>query len=159
MPSNLYLVSLIFLKEKVIVSFYIFDSYIQELSKEVTGAPGKIVARKCDISKEEQILALYDNIKTEYGGAEVCVNNAGLSHNSPLLNGLTEDWRETMKVTFTCVHVLYMQLVLMTLQVNLLAACIMTREFVKQLKERNSNVGHIIMIGRLAIQVYSKVLI
>ena len=121
------------------------------MSKEVTGAPGKIVARKCDVSKEEQILALYDSIKTEYCGADVCINNAGLSHNSPLLNGLTEDWREIMEVTFTCVHV---HVVLMTLQVNLLAACIMTREFVKQLKERNCDAGHIIMIGRLAIQVY-----
>ena len=74
------------------------------MSKEVAGAPGKIVARKCDVSKEEQILALYDNIKTEYGGADVCINNAGLNHNSPLLSGLTEDWRETMEV-LVCMYV------------------------------------------------------
>ena len=120
------------------------------MSKEVAGAPGKIVARKCDISKEEQILALYDNIKTEYGGADVCINNAGLSHNSPLLSGLTEDWREIMEVIFTCMHV---HVSLITLQVNLLAACVMTREFVKQLKGRNCDTGHIVMIGRSAIHV------
>ena len=128
------------------------------MCKEVAGAPGKIVARKCDVSKEEQILALYDSIKTEYGSADVCINNAGLTHNSPLLSGLTEDWRKIMEVTFTCMHV-YVSL--MKLQVNLLAACIMTREFVKQLKERNSDAVHIVMIGRSAtsIQVYGEGLI
>ena len=70
------------------------------MSKEVTGAPGKVVAKKCDVSKEEDILALYDAIKTEYGGADVCINNAGLGHISPLLSGLTEDWREIMEVTY-----------------------------------------------------------
>ena len=31
----------------------------------------------------------------------------------------------------------------------------MTREFVKQLKERNCDIGHIIMIGRLATGICS----
>lgn len=104
------------------------QSRIEDLSREVADAPGKVVAKKCDVSKEEEILALYDSIKAEYGGADVCINNAGLSHPSPLLSGQTEDWREIMEVNF-------------------LAACIMTREFVKQLKERNCDIGHIIMIG------------
>ena len=56
------------------------------------------MAKKCDIAKEEEILALYDSIRAEYGGADVCVNNAGLSHNSPLLSGTTEEWREIMEV-------------------------------------------------------------
>ena len=78
--------------------------FLQELSKEVADAPGKVVAKKCDVSKEEEILALYDNIKAEYGGADVCINNAGLSHVSPLLSGQTEDWREIMEVAFTYIN-------------------------------------------------------
>ena len=70
------------------------------MSKEIAGAPGKVVAKKCDVSKEEDILALYDSIKTEYGGADVCINNAGISLLSPLLSGQTGDWRELMEVTF-----------------------------------------------------------
>ena len=67
------------------------------------------MAKKCDVSKEEEILALYDSIKAEHGGADVCINNAGISHVSPLLSGQTEDWREMIKVTFininfVCIH-------------------------------------------------------
>ena len=65
------------------------------------------MAKKCDVSKEEEVLALYDSIKAEYGGADVCINNAGISHISPLLSGLTEDWREIMEVTFIVTLMLY----------------------------------------------------
>ena len=76
----------------------------------------------------------------------MCINNAGLGHNASMLSGATEDWREIMEVTnsYTCTLIISCT----TLQVNFLAACIMTREFMKQLKERNYDSGHIIMIGR-----------
>ena len=48
---------------------------------------------------------------------------------------------------------------IITLQVNFLAACIMTRQFVKQLKERNCDIGHIVMMGRLATDICSENLI
>ena len=57
-----------------------------------------MVAIKCDVRKEEEILSMFDNIKTQFGGADVCINNAGLGRVSPLLSGTTEDWREQMEV-------------------------------------------------------------
>ena len=127
--------------------------YVQELSKEVAGASGKVIAKKCDVSKEEDILALYSSIRAEYGGADVCINNAGLACDASILSGATEDWREIMEVTnsYTCTLIISCT----TLQVNFLAACIMTREFMKQLKERNCDNGHIIMMGRL-VEFYSR---
>ena len=121
--------------------------YVQELSKEVAGASGKVVAKKCDVSKEEEILALYSSIRAEYGGVDVCINNAGLARDASILSGATEDWREIMEVTnsYTCTLITSCA----TLQVNFLAACVMTREFMKQSKERNCDNGHIIMMGRL----------
>ena len=56
------------------------------------------MAKKCDLSKEEEILALHKNIRTEFGGADVCINNAGLAHDSPLLSGTTAEWKEIMEV-------------------------------------------------------------
>ncbi|XP_065892266.1 dehydrogenase/reductase SDR family member 11-like [Dysidea avara] len=106
------------------------QSRLEELSQEVTGASGKVVAIKCDVRKEEEILSMFDNIKTQFGGADVCINNAGLGRVSPLLSGTTEDWREQMEV-------------------NVLATCIITREFVKQLKERNCDAGHIIIMNSI----------
>ena len=38
-------------------------------------------------------------IKSQFGGADICINNAGLNYNAPLLSGSTEMWRETLEVS------------------------------------------------------------
>ena len=54
---------------------------------------------KCDVRKEEDILSMMSAIKSQFGGADICVNNAGLSHNAPLLTSDTEKWREMLEVS------------------------------------------------------------
>ena len=58
-----------------------------------------MVAMKCDVRKEEDILSVMSRIKSQFGGADICVNNAGLGHNAPLLSGTTEQWKEMMEVS------------------------------------------------------------
>lgn len=72
---------------------------LQALSVELSSyAPGKLLAVKCDVRKEEDIFATFEKAKTEFGGVDVCVNSAGLGHISPLLSGATADWREMLEV-------------------------------------------------------------
>ena len=60
--------------------------------------PGKLVATKCDVSREEEVREAFQIAKAEFGGVDVCVNNAGLAHNAPLLSGATSDWKEMLDV-------------------------------------------------------------
>ncbi|XP_065892566.1 dehydrogenase/reductase SDR family member 11-like [Dysidea avara] len=101
---------------------------IESLSQELSTSGGKLVAMKCDVRKEEDILSMMSAIKSQFGGADICVNNAGLSHNAPLLTSDTEKWREM-------------------LEVHVLGLCMMTREFIKQLRERNVDDGHVIHLN------------
>ena len=72
----------------------------QALATELEGtAVGKLVAVKCDVKKEEDIKATFEVAKKEFGGVDVCVSNAGLAHNAPLLSGSTEDWRDMLEVS------------------------------------------------------------
>ena len=74
---------------------------IQELSAELTaaaGGDGRVVPIRCDLTKEEEILAMFEQIKKELGGVDILVNNAGLAHNEPLLSGSTSQWREMVEV-------------------------------------------------------------
>ena len=44
-------------------------------------------------------------IKSQFGGADICINNAGLAHNAPLLSGSTEMWRQMLEVcTQYCIN-------------------------------------------------------
>ena len=56
------------------------------------------MAVKCDVSKEDEVKAMFAAAKAEFGGVDVCVNNAGLAHDAPLLSGSTEDWRSMLEV-------------------------------------------------------------
>ena len=56
------------------------------------------MAVKCDVTKEEDILAVFEVAKAQFGGVDVCVNNAGLAHEAPLLSGATSEWRDMLEV-------------------------------------------------------------
>ena len=56
------------------------------------------MAVKCDVTNEEDILAVFEVAKAQFGGVDVCVNNAGLAHNAPLLSGATSVWRNMLEV-------------------------------------------------------------
>jgi len=59
---------------------------------------GRLLAVKCNVRIEEEVVAAFKKAEEEFGGVDVCVNNAGLAHNAPLLSGDTEDWRDMLEV-------------------------------------------------------------
>lgn len=83
-----------------------------------------------DLRDEAQILAMFEKIRTTWGGVDVLVNNAGLGHKASLLDGSTEHFREM-------------------LEVNVLALCICTREGVADMRRRG-DVGQVIHISSMA---------
>ena len=48
------------------------------------GCSGTLYAVKADVSKEEEIVALFKWIKNNLGGVDVLINNAGIPGNSTL---------------------------------------------------------------------------
>ena len=53
---------------------------------------------QCDVSKEDQIVNMFSKIRTEHGGLDICVNNAGLAHDAPILTGSYDHWRSMLDV-------------------------------------------------------------
>ncbi|XP_070572622.1 dehydrogenase/reductase SDR family member 11-like isoform X4 [Ptychodera flava] len=104
-------------------------SHSDELKSK--SAKGSLHAVKCDLRNEEEILLMFEEIKRNHGGVDVCINNAGINFHGTLLNGDTNHWRNV-------------------LDVNVLALSICTREAVKQMMERNVDDGHIIHINSLS---------
>ncbi|XP_071946357.1 dehydrogenase/reductase SDR family member 11-like [Antedon mediterranea] len=93
-------------------------------------APGLLYPVKCDVSKENEILAMFAEIKDKFGGVDVCINNAGLSIDCPLMSGKTEDWRRL-------------------LEVNVLGLSVCTREALSQMESKGVDDGHIFNLSSL----------
>jgi NADP-dependent 3-hydroxy acid dehydrogenase YdfG len=79
--------------------------FLQELSKALGESGnkdfGSLLAVRCDVRVEEEVKAVFQQAQVKFGGVDVCVNNAGLAHNAPLLSAPTEDWKEMLDVCET----------------------------------------------------------
>ncbi|GIY15752.1 hypothetical protein CDAR_266981 [Caerostris darwini] len=106
---------------------------IQDIAKEEEkrGSPGLIHAIKCDMTMESDILSMFDEIRRSFKRLDVCINNAGLSHDASLLTGNPKEWKNMIDV-------------------NVLALSICTREAVKLMKETGVEEGQIIHISSMS---------
>ena len=83
-----------------------------------------------DMRKEAEIVDAFTRIESALGPLDILVNNAGLGYKSPLTSGDANLWRET-------------------LEVNVLALSIATREAVTQMKKASRN-GHVVHVSSMA---------
>ncbi|XP_052688400.1 dehydrogenase/reductase SDR family member 11-like isoform X2 [Crassostrea angulata] len=104
---------------------------IESIRDELKAEKGQLIPIKCDLTKEEEILAMFKQIQKDLGGVDVCINNAGLAHCAPLLSGSTADWKNM-------------------LDVNVLGLCICTREAFQQMQKNKVDDGHIILINSMS---------
>ncbi|KAL6059073.1 hypothetical protein STEG23_024066, partial [Scotinomys teguina] len=105
---------------------------IEELAAECksAGYPGTLIPYRCDLSIEEDILSMFSAVRSQHGGVDICINNAGMARPDTLLSGSTSGWKDMFNV-------------------NVLALSICTREAYQSMKERNVDDGHIININSM----------
>lgn len=84
----------------------------------------------CDLRELSNIDDIFARIQAAWGGVDVLVNNAGLGHETPLIGGNREHWREM-------------------LEVNVLALCACTSLAVSDMQRRNVE-GHVIHVSSMA---------
>ena len=72
---------------------------LEELAVTMTPkGSGSFKAVQCDVKKEDDVKAVFDIARKEFKGLHILVNNAGLGHAAPLLEGTTEQFRDMMEV-------------------------------------------------------------
>ncbi|XP_072386596.1 farnesol dehydrogenase-like [Diabrotica undecimpunctata] len=100
---------------------------IESLVSTLSGKQGKLFAVKADFTKEEDIKQAFKWTTENVGPISILINNAGTHIRTGLIEGDTKAWRTTINV-------------------NLLALCIATREAINIMR-KNSIDGHIIHIN------------
>lgn len=103
---------------------------IRESACKDQKSAGRFLAVQCDVSKEEDILAMFQRIKDEpgFGGVDICINNAGCGDFDKFEEGKTASWERMLLV-------------------NVLGLSICTREAIKSMRERGVDDGHVIHIS------------
>jgi NAD(P)-dependent dehydrogenase (short-subunit alcohol dehydrogenase family) len=88
---------------------------IHETVNEIKKLGGKAIAVRCDVSKEEDVVLMVDQVEREYGAVDIMVNNAGVTTPESFLKLTTKKWDLVMNVnlrgTFLCTKAVLPQMV------------------------------------------------
>ncbi|RSK48917.1 SDR family oxidoreductase [Hymenobacter rigui] len=72
-----------------------------EVVKKIEAAGGKAYAVHADVSKEEEVLAMFKEIREKCGTLHILVNNSGIQDDSPFLDMSLEKWQNVINVNLT----------------------------------------------------------
>lgn len=103
---------------------------VREHAKKLVGEKGILHAYQCDLTKQEEILAVFKKITTELGPISILINNAGVLKMAGITDGDIEKWKAVIDT-------------------NVTAVAIGIREAVANMKAHNIK-GHIININSTA---------
>ena len=93
---------------RVIVNYNQSEKPARDLVTEIKQKGGEAAMIKADVSQEEEVKKMFDQINKQYGRLDVLVNNAGILKKSLLLMTKTEEYKRIMDVnchgTFLCMR-------------------------------------------------------
>jgi len=85
----------------VAVNYISGEDSAQEVVAEIEAAGAHAFIVKADVSKEADVLAMYDAIRAEFGTLDILVNNAGLQVDSPFVDMTLAQWQKVIDVNLT----------------------------------------------------------
>jgi len=118
----------------VVVNYVTHPENADAVVKQIEKNGGKAIAIKADVSKENEVQSMFQQMIKEFGTIDILVNNAGIQKDSPLESMSLHDWQ-------------------MVIDVNLTGQFLCAREAVKEflkrglVKERSCAVGKIICMS------------
>ncbi|XP_044736521.1 farnesol dehydrogenase-like [Chrysoperla carnea] len=118
---------------------------IQKLASELANESGKLHPIKCDITNDNQVTEIFNNIKKQFGGIDVLINNAGcVTKNETLLEGSMEVHRNLIETNILA----------LTHCTQLAVKSMIERNIYGQVINLNSIYGHIIPIAKPIPNLY-----
>ncbi|MBL7156425.1 MAG: SDR family oxidoreductase [Candidatus Pacebacteria bacterium] len=100
--------ALLFAKEgaKVAVNYFSSENEAKSVVEEIQKIGSEAIAIKCDVSDENQVKTMVDQVVGRFGSMDILVNNAGIVFDVPFLERTVEQWKKTLDVnllgTFLC---------------------------------------------------------
>ena len=85
----------------VLVNFYFGEEAAQAVAQEIQRCGARAVAHQADVSKEEEVIAMFERAKREFGTTDILVNNAGIQQDAAFVDMTLEQWNRVISVNLT----------------------------------------------------------
>ena len=86
---------------KVVVNYVTAPDQAERVVSEIRQAGGEAMAIRADVSKEDQVQAMFQRAIEAWGSVDILVNNAGLQRDAPLHEMSLKDWQFVLDVNLT----------------------------------------------------------
>jgi len=108
------------------------EQRLKTVANELQSQGAKVLAVQTDVSRESDVIALFEKTISEFGRVDILINNAGIFRAAPLDETSLEIWQRTIDV-------------------NLTGPFLCTREAMKIMKSQGG--GRIINVGSISAQM------
>lgn len=71
---------------------------IEETAEVIQGHGGSVLTFETDVSKQEQVLKMVDQVRKQWGGIDILVNNAAIYPSKPVNEVSVEEWDQVFAV-------------------------------------------------------------
>ncbi len=85
----------------VVVNYHNDEDGANETLEKVKEGGGDGIIVQADVSKEEDVLSMFDQTIKKFGRLDVMVSNAGMQVDSPFLEMTTKQWQKVIDVNLT----------------------------------------------------------
>lgn len=69
--------------------------------KEITEAGGKGIVCQCDVSKEDQVVKMFQDVVSQFGTVDILVNNAGVQKDAKFTEMTLDQWNTVIGINLT----------------------------------------------------------
>lgn len=73
----------------------------QKVVDEIINFGGKATAYRCDVSKEDEVIKMFEEVILQFGTVDILINNAGLQRDSKFIDMTLEQWNFVIGVNLT----------------------------------------------------------
>lgn len=87
-----------------VVVNYPFEGSMEQANsvlKEIIDAGGKGIIYQCDVSKEDEVVKMFQDIVSELGTVDILINNAGIQKDAKFTEMTIDQWNAVMGVNLT----------------------------------------------------------
>jgi len=85
----------------VVVNYVRGADQAQKVVAEIETCGSRALACRADVSREDQVLAMFAKMKTELGTIDILINNAGLQQDAPFDELTLDQWNRVIDVNLT----------------------------------------------------------
>ena len=85
----------------VVVNYVTHPESAQEVVQEIERAGSRAIAIQADVSKEDQVVGMFNKMMQEFGTIDILVSNAGLQRDAALTAMTVEMWNTVIGVNLT----------------------------------------------------------